>query len=120
MTTGRIDANLEAHIELPVRAGEVFLDVDFLLDTGFNGHLSVTPSLVKSLGLELKDAQSGVTADGRVGYFATVDLTVFWQDDEITVRAQVLDETMLGTRMLKGCEFHADWTVDGVVLISGR
>lgn len=120
MAAGRIDANLEAHLELSVRSGSTFRNIEFLLDTGFNGYLSVTPSLVKSRGLELQDAQSGITADGRIGYFATVDLTFLWQGRETTVRAQILDEAMLGTRMLKDCELHAEWIVDGVVSINAR
>ena len=57
------------------------------------------------------------TADGRLGYFETVDLDVVWHGRETTVRAQVLDEAMLGTRMLKGCELVAVWNAGGIVSI---
>jgi clan AA aspartic protease len=117
MITGHIDANLEARIRLSVKVEADMSEIDFLLDTGFNGHLAVTPELVETLGLELKDVQSGITADGQLGYFETVDLDVVWHGRETTVRAQVLDEAMLGTRMLKGCELTADWNAGGVVSI---
>ncbi|MCX7410280.1 MAG: clan AA aspartic protease [Planctomycetales bacterium] len=117
MITGHIDENLEARIKLSVKADADVTAVEFLLDTGFNGHLSVTRALVETLGLELKDVQSGITADGRLGYFETVDVDVVWHGRETTVRAQVLDEAMLGTRMLKGCELSALWNAGGVVSI---
>ena len=117
MITGRIDENLEARIGLSVKVGADMGEIEFLLDTGFNGHLSVTRSLVETLGLELQDVQSGITADGRLGYFETVDLDVVWHGRETTVRAQVLDEAMLGTRMLKGCELVAVWNAGGIVSI---
>jgi clan AA aspartic protease len=115
--TGRIDENLEARIGLSVKAGVGTGEIEFLLDTGFNGHLSVTRAMVETLGLELKDVQSGITADGRLGYYETVDLNVVWHGRETTVRAQVLDEAMLGTRMLKGCELTAVWTAGGIVTV---
>ena len=117
MITGHIDENLEARIKLSVNVGADMGEIDFLLDTGFNGHLSVTRALVEMLGLELKDVQSGITADGRLGYFETVDWDVVWHGRETTVRAQVLDEAMLGTRMLKGCELTAVWNAGGDVSI---
>ena len=117
MIMGRIDENLEARIRLSVKVGSNTDEIDFLLDTGFNGHLAVTPALVETLGLELQEVQSGITADWRLGYFETVDLDVVWHGRETTVRAQVLDEAMLGTRMLKGCELVGAWNAGGVVSI---
>lgn len=109
MIEGLIDKNLEARVRLPVHHAGETQEIDFLVDTGFNGHLAVSESIVRTLDLELKDIQSGITADGRASDFDTVDLRVTWHGRTTVVRAQVLDEPLLGTRMLRGSELRAVW-----------
>ena len=92
--------------------------LDFLIDTGFNGHLAVSELIVRTLDLELKDIQTGITADGRSSDFDTVDLHVTWHGRTTVVRAQVLDEPLLGTRMLRGGELQAVWKSGSRVTIN--
>tara|TARA_R110002049_G_scaffold300015_1_gene490556 strand:+ start:9283 stop:9648 length:366 start_codon:yes stop_codon:yes gene_type:complete len=113
MIEGRIDANFEAVVGLDVRVGDELKRESFLVDTGFNGFVAVPQTLVNRLGLALLDVQEGVTADGRIGYFDTVELTIVWHEREITVQAQILDEALIGTRLLRGSRICADWIRDG-------
>ena len=72
MITGRIDADWQAIVPLRVKhhdpAGSEAM-IDFLIDTGFTGFLSIPPLWVDRLGLSVVDVQRGITADGRMGYF---------------------------------------------------
>lgn len=117
MIRGWIDANFEAFIELCLQIDLAVYSQRFIVDTGFNGFVAVPQSLVDQLGLKLLDVQQGITADGRAGYFDTVELTVMWHDEARTVQAQILDEALIGTRLLRGSRIHADWIRDGAFLV---
>ena len=118
MIVGEIDANLEARVTLSLIHKERRLDVLFLVDSGFNGDLAVPQSVVKQLSLPLATVQRGATADGRVSYFDTVDVSVIWDDQPKAIRAQVLDEPLIGTRLLRGHDLQARWEVGGRVRLS--
>lgn len=117
MIEGRIDSNLEATIEVDIQQDGAIHRQRFLVDTGFNGFIAVPVSLVHKLGLKLLDVQAGITADGRASYFDTVEITVPWHEEARTVQAQILDEALIGTRLLRGSQIQADWVRDGTFLV---
>ena len=106
MIVGAIDANLEAKVALSLIHKERSLPVSFLVDSGFNGYLAVPQSVVKQLDLPLAMVQRGATADGRVNYFDTLDVCVNWDHQPRFIRAQVLDEPLIGTRMFSGYDMQ--------------
>ncbi len=118
MIVGEIDVNLEARVTLSLIHNEQHLDVLFLVDSGFNGYLAVPQSIVSQLNLPLATVQRGMTADGRVSYFDTVEVCVMWDDQLRFLRAQVLDEPLIGTRMLSGHDLQARWEVGGQFRLS--
>ena len=118
MIVGEIDANLEAKVTLSLIHKERSLEVLFLVDSGFNGYLAVPQSVVAQLDLPLATVQRGATADGRVSYFDTVDVCVIWNDQPKFIRAQVLDEPLIGTRMLSGHDMQVRWEVGGIFRLS--
>ena len=118
MIVGEIDANLEARVTRSLIHGERRLDVLFLVDSGFNGYLAVPQSVVSQLKLPLATVQRGMTADGRVSYFDTVEVCVIWDDQPKFLRAQVLDEPLIGTRLLSGHDLQARWEVGGEFRLS--
>lgn len=115
MIIGKIDENLEARIELQVISGEQTHGVEFLVDTGFNGYLALPMSLVSRLELPLGEVQRGITADGRIGFFDTVRAQIIWHDQPLSLHAQVLDEPLIGARLLHGHELNAIWIPNGVI-----
>ena len=118
MIVARVNDNFDAHVQLELLHNGTIHPVHFVIDTGFNGNLSVTPQMVRSLNLEIIDVQDGVLADGRRDVFETVDIVVNWLDETRKIRAQVLGEPMLGTRMLNGCEIHGIWKPHSEITIS--
>ena len=68
--TGVVNADLEPLPRLTVRdAGGQPHDVEVVIDTGFNGFLTVPPVLVAALGLPWLCRQQGQLADGNVLVF---------------------------------------------------
>ena len=118
MIVGEIDTNLEARVTLSLSHKERSLDILFLVDSGFNGYLAVPQSVVSQLNLPLATVQRGMTADGRVSYFDTVDVCVIWDGQPKFLRAQVLDEPLVGTQMLSGHDLQARWEVGGLFRLS--
>lgn len=117
MIEGRIDTKLDAFLELGIVLDQAATWTNFLVDTGFNGFIAVPRKLVDQLGLSLGDVQEGITADGRVGYFDTVEITVIWHEKARTFQAQILDEALVGTRLLRGSRIQADWVPNGAFLV---
>jgi clan AA aspartic protease len=120
MITGHIDENLEARVKIQLVCEDNIVDVEFLVDTGFNGYLAVPPSLVTRLDLQLGAVQRGITADGRVGFFDTVEVQIIWHNRPLKLRAQVLDEPLIGVRLLNGNEFFANWSPGAELQLSER
>lgn len=118
MIVARVNDNYDAHVQLELLHNGEIHPVRFVVDTGFNGYLSVSSHLVRSLNLEVIDVQDGVLADGRRDVFETVDIVVNWFDGPRRIRAQVLGEPMLGTRMLNGCQIHGIWKPGSEITIS--
>jgi clan AA aspartic protease len=114
MIIGQIDEQFEARVLLSVLTRpELETTVNFLVDTGFNGFLAVTPILVEQLNLPLGPVQRGMTADGRTGFYDTAELRIVWHDRPTVIRAQVLDEPLIGTRLLAGHQLIANWQPRG-------
>ena len=109
MISGHIDDDLQAIVPLVVLHKGKTETIEFLVDTGFTGFLALPPSLVRKLGLSVIDIQRGMTADGRVGYFETVDVCILWHDQPKVLRAQVLDEPLIGTRLLRSHQSTVRW-----------
>ena len=64
---GLVNAELEPRLLLTVRAaGGNPHAVDVVIDTGFNGFLTLPPALIAALGLRWLCRQQGELADGTV------------------------------------------------------
>lgn len=118
MIVGAIDGNLDARIPLALLVDGTQHEVEFVLDTGFNGYIALTTSVLSQLGLRLGEVQSGITADGCTGFFDTVRIKIDWHGKTCSVQAQVLDEPLIGTRLLNGNHVEASWTVGDKLTIT--
>jgi len=76
---GFVNSNLEAVVTLPLQgpAGRT-LEVDAVIDTGFNGYLTLPPMLVADLGLPVVGDGEAVLADGSETAFDVYGVTVLW------------------------------------------
>ncbi len=76
MIEGVVNASLEAVITLTLRGLEgQTREIEAVVDTGFNGFLTLPPSLVTELGLPFQSRDRVILANGREEMFDIHDAT---------------------------------------------
>ena len=106
MITGAVSANREPIIRISV------LDIhrqlherDTILDTGFNGWLTLPPELVASLELSWKRVGTAILADGSQTFFDVYEATILWDNQPITVSVdEAASEPLIGMSLMYGYE----------------
>ena len=104
MITGTVNADYEAVIRLFVHgpSGTVH-EVNAMIDTGFNGFLSLPLALVTTLGLMRRSRGRALLANGREGLFDIYCVTVLWDGQQRYVEADAVDTTpLVGMSLLDG------------------
>ena len=116
---GHVNSRGEAVVPLPVHgpAGRQ-LQAQFVIDSGFNGQLSMPFRMVRDLGLTWFEEDTGTLADGSRATFDVYLATVLWlgQHRRVTVNAMESPPT-IGTELLMGHAISAQWVPGGSVRI---
>lgn len=119
MITGAVTGYLEASIRLPVR--DVIgheREIEAVLDTGFNGSLTLPPSLIASLGLAWRTRTVVVLANGAREECDVYAATIIWDGSPRRVVAQAADTTpLVGMGLLHGYQLRMDVVAGGEVVI---
>jgi clan AA aspartic protease len=108
MITGSVNAEYEAIIRLRVQGhtGNEH-EIDAIIDTGFNGFLTLSPALVPELGLTRLSRGRAVLANGREELFDIYGVTVLWDWQPRYVEADAVDTTpLVGMSLLEGCDLY--------------
>jgi clan AA aspartic protease len=108
MMTGSVNSDLEPRLPLHVQdgAGQAHA-VEVVVDTGFNGFLTLPPGLVAALGLLWVCRQQGELADGSLQVFDVYSATVLWDGRPRLVEVDVVPaQPLLGTGLLNGYELR--------------
>lgn len=119
MITGIVTADLAAIIRVTVlgKNGQR-RKVDALIDTGFDGWLSLPPDIIHSLGLSWRRRGRAIVADGTESVFDIFDGTILWNRRK---RRIPIDETSLiplvGMSLLHRCELRLQIRSQGKVTI---
>jgi clan AA aspartic protease len=119
MITGVVTDDRQAIIHLTVRgpAGQE-QEIEAIIDTGFDGCLSLPSSLIVSLGLVWRRRGRALLADGSESVFDIYEATVNWDGE--TRRISVDEaETMplVGFSLLEGYEITVQVQAGGNVTI---
>ncbi len=120
MIRGEIDQNGEAFVKIPILdAGGADIDVATLVDTGFDGMLTLPPNLAAMLGAVPKSQGAGLLADGTICRYDLYEVTIVWEGIKREIIAQAVGEVpLLGMRLLAGHELRMQVIPDGLVEIS--
>ena len=120
MMTGTVNADLEALLRLTVRdAGGQPNVVEAVLDTGFNGFLTLPPALTSALGLSWLCRQQGQLADESILAFDVYVAVVDWDGQPRTVEVEAADaQPLLGMALLLGSEVRIQVAIGGSVTIA--
>ncbi|MHB1423278.1 MAG: clan AA aspartic protease [Gemmataceae bacterium] len=106
MIRGIVKADREATVRLLVRgpAGQQ-RRIEAVIDTGFNGWLSLPPTLVSFLRLPWRQRGSALLADGSEKLFDIYERTVVWDRRRRRIQVYELDAApLVGMALLEGYE----------------
>jgi clan AA aspartic protease len=119
MTLGVVSAALEARIPLLLHgSGGQSQLVDALIDTGYDGSLTLPSALIQSLQLPWVQRILGVLADGSQRHFDRYAATVSWNGQKRIIRIEEIDTSpMIGMRFLQGHELRIQVVQSGLVTV---
>ncbi|HMC66077.1 MAG TPA: clan AA aspartic protease [Gemmataceae bacterium] len=120
MIIGAVNAALEAIIPLSVQeAAGTAHPMDAVIDTGFNGSLTLAPTLVAALGLSWLCRQQGQLADGSIQAFDVYTATVIWDGQPRTVEVEAADgDPLVGMELLEGHDLRIQVVPGGPVTVT--
>ena len=119
MITGKVTSNREAVIELEIFGlGRRKETIEAVIDTGFNGYLTLPGHLINRLELQMAGNRRATLGDGNAvvldAYFAKVS----WQRGEKEVLVLQADGgPLVGMSLLYGSRVVLEAMDDGVVTI---
>ena len=119
MIEGAVNANLEAVVTLPLQdsSGQT-REVEAVVDTGFNGYLTLPPMLMEDLELPVVGDGEAVLADGSQAAFDVYGVTVIWDGQPMYVETGAVGvDPLVGMALLEGHNLNIDIEDGGRVLI---
>ena len=122
MIEGVVNTAYEAVVPLAVRgpAGRV-RDIEAVIDTGYNGFLTLPPMLVSELGLPFVTSGQATLADGGEATFDIHSVTVLLDGQSKNVDVYVSDTApLVGMRLLDGYGVCVDVEYGGRVVVERR
>ena len=103
-------------VELPAEDG--MLEIEFVLDTGFEGNLTLPAAIVRELDAPNRGSQFRLLADGSSVECAINYLDIDWNGESRRVEILVLETNpLLGTLLLDGCHLDIEMTEGGEVIV---
>ena len=106
MITGVVTVDLQAIIRLTIHGptGQQ-IDIDAMIDSGFNGRLTLAPTLIAQLGLTWQQRGGALLADGSAGIFDIYEGVVIWDGQPRHVAVHEADATpLVGMGLLEDYE----------------
>lgn len=119
MIHGIVTASREAVIRISVHGpnGQE-QEIEAVLDTGFNGFLTLPPAIVAVLGLPLIGRGRAILANGSEDVFNVYEVTVLWDGQPRVVETDAADtDALVGMSMLYGCKVQVHALDGGAVTI---
>lgn len=109
----------EIVIRLPVRsAAGTEQEIETVVDTGFNGSLTLPPALISSLGLTRVMRGRTTLANGNVEEFDVYSANVIWDGAARSILVPAIGTApLLGMNLLLGYDLRARIAIGGFVQI---
>ena len=120
MITGTVNPDREATISLPLRGpDEREQEIEAVIDTGFNGFLTLPPAVIMALDLAFIGRGRAILANGSEDLFDIHEATIVWGDQTLAVEAEAADaDPLVGTALLYGHDLRIHMVDGGVVIIT--
>ena len=119
MIRGRVDFTLEAVVVVPVRDGHgQFRPVEFIIDTGFDGHLTLPLEVIQQLGLELTGSAGITFGNGQTEDWPAWQCHILWHDRPREVAVfESRGDSLIGMALLEHSAVSIQVRTDGAVVI---
>lgn len=91
-------------------------EIETVVDTGFNGYLSLPSALISALGLPYLQTERAILANGSIEDCAVHEGTVSWDGQVRAVLVQAADgDPLVGMAMMRGYKLTIEVTNGGEV-----
>lgn len=101
--------------------GQPEFSIEFVIDTGFTGSLTLPPDAVTAMGLPWLTERTANVADNRDVLVAVYAATILWHDALRTVPVLALGRRpFLGTALLDGGYLGVEFIESGPVAVTPR
>jgi clan AA aspartic protease len=120
MITGIVNADFEPIIPLSICGadGKVYTQ-DAIVDTGFNGWLSLPPDLIAELSLKWKRRGRAILGDGSECVFNVYEAVLVWDGNFLTIPIDEADsEPLVGMSLMEGYQLTVQVFEGGRVELS--
>jgi clan AA aspartic protease len=119
MISGSVTVHREPRISLRLcGARGQQQDLDAIVDTGFNGFLTLPPALIAALGFPLRGRGTAILADGTRAWFNLYAATLLWDGQLRVVEAELAGATpLVGMGLLDGYKLTVEASIGGTVTI---
>jgi len=119
MITGIVTAYRQAIIRLTVRGPEgQEQEIEAVIDTGFDGSLTLSPPLIAALGLVWRRRGRALLADGSESLFDIHEAIVVWDGEPRRIAVDTADiDPLVGMSLLYGFELTVQARDGGSVAI---
>ena len=120
MITGIVNADFEPIISLSIYGadGKIYTQ-DAIVDTGFNGWLSLPSDLIAQLNLRWKRRGRAILGDGSECIFNVYQAILIWDGETISIPIDEADsEPLVGMSLMQGYRLMMQISEGGCVELS--
>jgi len=119
MISGSVNAYREAVVRLPVRNPQGREQaIEAVIDTGFNGYLTLPSDLIATLGLPFRRNGRALLGDGSAVTFDIHEAIIVWDSRLRRIAVDAADtDPLLGTGLLYGHELNVQFIEGGSAAI---
>ncbi|MBI3462352.1 MAG: clan AA aspartic protease [Planctomycetes bacterium] len=120
MIIGALNADYEPIIQLTVRGNDgVVIQFDAVVDTGFNGFLTLPREILSRLGCQRLGLSRATLATGTVELLDLFEVQMLWDRKLWRIEAEAVDDVpLIGMAALLGYELRIEAKEGGAVTIS--
>ena len=119
MINGFVTSNREARIRIVMRSsGRQETQVEAVIDTGFNGFLTLPSQFITNLALPFAGTTCATLGDGSEAYLDVFEATVLWDNQERDIVVFAAEgEALVGMSILSGYRVTLEIEDGGAVTI---